>query len=380
MKRKDFLVLGAPQIVRSDIKDLGKVYRSGWWVAGPKVERLTKEFKEYIGSRYAIPVNSGTAALHLSLDVLGIEPGDEVITTPFTFPATAHVIIHLGAKPVFVDIRKDTFNIDSEKIEEAITPRTKAIIPIHVFGQPCEMDEVTKIAKRYKLFVVEDACHTVEAWYKDKKIGTISDMSCFSFDVTKNVAGGMGGMITTNNKEWAEKTKVRSHFGMVQAKFSEPYDVVYPGYKYDMTEFCASIALHQLRRVEENLKLREKYWQMYNGAFKDLSEITTPFEKKGIRHARHLYPILLNLERLKIGRKEFMEALAKENIGSRIRFSPIHLHKWYQEAYGFKRGDFPITEYVSERVVCLPLSPRLKEEDVNDVIKAVRKVITYYRL
>jgi len=377
--RKDPLLVGAPQIVEEDLKELEKVFRSGWWVNGPYVRALEEAFKKYIGCKYAVAVGSGTFALHLSLDVLGIGPGDEVITTPYTFPATTHVIEYLGAKPVFVDIEMGSYNMDPNKIERAITKKTKAIMPIHISGRPCEMDKILRIAKKYRLFVVEDAAHAVEAFFKKKKIGTISDLTCFSFDVTKNVAGGIGGMVTTNKKKYFEKLASYAHFGFSQREFFLPYDTVYPGYKYDMSEFCAALALNSLKRVEKNLKTREKYWQMYNQAFAGIPEIVLPNGDQDSRHARHLYMVLLKFEKLNCPREEFMKALASLNIGSRIRFTSIHLHTYYRKKYGYKRGDFPVAEYISDRVICLPLSPRLTKKDVNDVIKAVKIVVGYYR-
>ncbi|MCL5090779.1 MAG: DegT/DnrJ/EryC1/StrS family aminotransferase, partial [Patescibacteria group bacterium] len=369
--RKDKLIVGSPQIVEDDLKDIIEVFHSGWWVNGPKTKQLAEEFCRYIGCKYAVPVGSGTFALHLALDVLGLGPGDEIITTPYTFPATTHVIEYVGAKPVFVDIEMGSYNMDPNRIERAITSKTKAIMPIHIIGRPCDMTKIIKIAKKHHLYVIEDAAHAVEAFWKKKKIGNISDMTCFSFDVTKNVAGGLGGIVTTNNKKLYEKLICYAHFGFKQRDAFLPYDTVYPGYKYDMSEFSAALALNSLRRVKENLKLREKYWEMYNEAFKEIQEIVLPYSEDDSSHARHLYMVLLKFEKLNCTRAEFMKALEKLNIGSRIRFTPVHLHTYYQKKYGLHRGDFPVTEYVSDRVFCLPLSAKLTEKDVEDVIKGV---------
>lgn len=379
MRKNSYLTLGFPQIRKEDIKEVAKVIKSGCWINGPKAKKLAKCFTEYIGCDYSIPVCSGTAALHLALDCLNIKAGDEVITTPFTFPSTAHVITYVGAKPVFVDIDRDTFNIDPKKIKKAVNKKTKAIIPVHIAGYPCEMDEITDIAKKYNLYVIEDATHAVEAWYKDKKIGTISDLTCFSFDVTKNIAGGMGGMIVTTNKYWAEKIKNFSHLGIVEKKFSLPNETIYPGYRYDMTEFCATIALNQLKRVEKNLRTREKYWNMYNKAFAGIQEITIPKIKEIVKHSRHLYMVLLNFNKLTYSRSKFMEDLASKGVGTRIRFSSIHLHKYYREKYNFKKNDFPVSEEISDRVVCLPLSAALSEKDIKYIISAVNKTIKKFK-
>lgn len=377
--REDLLIVGAPQIVEEDLKELEKVFRSGWWVNGPYVKALEGEFKKYIGCKYAVAVGSGTFALHLALDVLGVGPGDEVITTPYTFPATAHAIEYVGAKPIFVDIEMGSYNMDPDKIERAISKKTKAIMPIHIAGRVSNMGRILRLARKYKLFIVEDAAHAVESSWKKKKVGTISDLTIFSFDVTKNVAGGIGGMVTTNKKKLFERLQCYAHFGFTQREYFLPYDTIYPGYKYDMSEFCAALALNSLKRVDKNLKTREKYWQMYDEAFKDVPEIVLPNVEDGSRHARHLYMVLLKFEKLHCKRDEFMKALTSLNIGSRIRFTAIHLHSYYRRKYGYHRGDFPVTEYVSDRVICLPFSARLKKKDVRDVIKSVKMVIDHYR-
>jgi len=384
--RDSFLVFGAPDIKEPEIKEVENTLRSGWLGTGPKTQRFEEDFKKYIGCKHAIALNSCTAGLHLALDVIGVGPGDEVITTPMTFASTANVIVHQGAKPIFVDIERETMNIDPTKIEEAITPKTKAIIPVHMAGRPCKMDEIMQIARAHNLVVIEDAAHAVEAWYGDKKIGNIGDITAFSFYVTKNVVTGEGGMVTTNNDGWAEEIRIKRLHGISKdawkrysAEGFQPYETLYPGYKYNMMDIQASLGIHQLARVEENLKIREKIWQMYNEAFADMPEVITPIEEEGIRHARHLYTILLRLERLKIDRNQFIEALKAENIGTGIHFIALHLHKYYRETFGYKRGDFPNAEFVSDRTVSLPLSPKLSERDVEDVIRGVRKIVSYYK-
>lgn len=381
--RDSFLVFGAPDIKEPEIKEVERTLRSGWLGTGPKTHKFEEDFKKYIGCKHALALNSCTAGLHLALNVIGVGPGDEVITTPMTFASTANVIVHQGARPVFVDIERDTMNIDPDKIEEAITPKTKAIIPVHVAGRPCKMDEIMDIARKHNLYVIEDAAHAVEAWYKDQKVGSIGDIAAFSFYVTKNVITGEGGMVTTNNDEWAEKLRIRSLHGLSKdawkrysAEGFQPYEVLYPGYKYNMTDIQASLGIHQLARVEDNWKTRDKIWKRYNEAFSQIPEIITPLEEREIRHAHHLYTILLRLEQLEINRNQFIEALKAENIGTGIHYVTLHLHKYYREAFGFKRGDFPNAEWVSDRTVSLPLSPRLTERDVEDVIEAVYKTLS----
>jgi dTDP-4-amino-4,6-dideoxygalactose transaminase len=320
----------------------------------------------------------------LALDVLGVDRGDEVITTPLTFASTANVIVHRGARPVFVDVDRDTMNIDPNKIESAITPRTRAIIPVHLAGRPCEMDKIMDIARRHGLYVIEDAAHAAEAHYRGRKVGNIGNITAFSFYVTKNICTGEGGMVTTNNDEWAEALRIKSLHGISKDAWSrysaqgfQPYETLYPGYKYNMMDIQAALGIHQLERVEENLKLRERYWRVYDDAFASVPEIFTPMKdlSVGTRHARHLYTILLNNERLRITRNEFIEALKAENIGSGIHFTALHLHRYYRETFGYQHGDFPNAEWIGERTVSLPLSPSLTDDDVASVIEAVHTVL-----
>lgn len=361
--------------------------RSGWWGTGPKTQKFQKLFAKYTKAKYALGLNSCTAALELALDVLKIGPGDEVITTPITFVSTVNVIVHRGAKPVFADINPSTWNINPRKIEKKITKKTKAIIPVHLHGRPCQMDEILKLAKKHKLFVVEDAAHALEAWHKGKKIGSISDFTAFSFYVTKNLATGEGGMLTTNNKTWFRQATIKSLHGIsadawkrYSASGFKPYEAVYAGYKFNMTDLQASLGIPQLKRVNKNLKIRQKYWQVYMRAFENLKEISlpAPIEKNTI-HGMHIFAILLNLKRLKINRNQFIEALQKENIGAGIHFTAVHLHKFYRQRFGFKKGVLPVAERIGNRLVSLPFYPHMTKKDLNDVIAAVHKIIRLYK-
>lgn len=384
--RETFLVFGAPQILEEEICEVVDTLRSGWIGTGPKVKKFERMFAEYIGAKHAVALSSCTAGLELALEVVGVGPGDEVITTPLTFSATANVIVHRGAKPIFADVELPSMNIDPNEIERRITPRTKAIIPVHFAGRPCRMDEIMDIARRHGLFVIEDAAHAIEAWYKGRKIGTIGDITCFSFYATKNLTTAEGGMITTEDEGWAEEIRIKSLHGISKdawRRYTEegfqPYDTLYAGYKFNMTDIQASLGIHQLKRIEENLRIRERIWRRYNEAFADLPEIITPAEEEGIRHARHLYTILLDLDRLKVDRNRFIELLKAENIGAGVHYIALHLHSFYRKSFGYKRGDFPNAEYVSDRTVSLPLSPRMTDQDVEDVIRAVRKVVENVR-
>jgi len=381
--REEFLVFGKPAIGEPEIREVVDTLRSGWLGTGPKVRRFEEAFREYVGCAHTIALNSCTAGLHLALDVLGVKPGDEVITTPLTFASTANVIIHRGARPVFVDVERDTMNIDPAGIERAITGRTKAIIPVHMAGRPCEMDEIMHLAQNHGLQVVEDAAHAVEAWYKGKKVGNIGHITAFSFYATKNVTTGEGGMLTTNNDVWADEIRIKSLHGISKdawrrysAEGFQPYETLYPGYKYNMMDIQAALGIHQLARVEENLKIRERYWEMYDLAFSRMPEITIPSTHlaPGSRHARHLYTILLDTDRLGMTRNQFVEAMKMEKIGTGVHFVPVHLHKYYRETFGLRRGGFPNAEWIGERTVSLPLSPQLTVNDVNDVIAAVHRV------
>jgi dTDP-4-amino-4,6-dideoxygalactose transaminase len=384
--RDNFLIFGSPLIEQDEIEEVVDTLRSGWLSTGPKTKRFERRFADYIGSKFAIATNSCSAALHLSLKSAGIGEGDEVITSPITFPATANVVIHVGAKPVFADVRKDTFNIDPAEIKKKITNRTRAIIPVHLAGHPCQMDNVMEIARKKNLIVIEDAAHAIEAFYEKRKIGTIGDMSCFSFYVTKNLCTGEGGMVTTNNSEWARKISILRLHGISKDAWKrysadgfQPYDTLYPGYKYNMMDIQASLGLHQLKKIEGRLKIRERHARMYDQALANIPEIITPYQMPRIRHAHHLYIIMVKPELLKIDRNQFVEALKAENIGAGIHFTSLHLHSYYKGAYGYKADDFPNAKYISDRIVSLPLSPKLTEEDIRDVIRAVRKIVVHYR-
>jgi len=323
--RDRFLPFHQPSIDGEEIQEVVDTLKSGWITTGPKTKLFEKKFQEYIGCKHAIAVSSCTAGLHLALVAAGVGQGDEVITTPYTFATTGEVIIQIGAKPVFVDIEEDGFNIDVTKIPEAITPETKAIIPVHFAGEPCDMDEIMKIAQENNLFVIEDAAHAVGAEYKGKKIGNIGDVTVFSFYATKNLTTGEGGMVTTNNDELAEKIRLLSLHGISKdawkrytAEGSWYYEILYAGYKYNMTDIQASLGIHQLNKLEKFLSIRQKYAQRYSSAFADISEIKIPPVNHHVRHAWHLYVIRLNSASLSIDRKQFIEALKAENIGSSV--------------------------------------------------------------
>jgi dTDP-4-amino-4,6-dideoxygalactose transaminase len=379
-KRSEFLVFGSPLITEEEIREVTDTLRSGWLGTGPKTKRFEADFAAYTGARHAIALNSCTAGLHLALDAAGIGPGDEVITTPMTFCATANVIVHVGATPVFADVDRRTMNLDPAAVARAITPRTKALLPVHFAGRPCDMEALLDLAAKHGLVVIEDAAHATEARYHGLKVGSIGDMTAFSFYATKNVVTGEGGMLTTHSDHWAERVRIRSLHGLSKdawkrysAEGFQPYDTLYPGYKYNMMDLQASLGIHQLARVEANLARREAIWQRYDEAFAGRFVLPAPAEPE-TRHARHLYTLLLEPEKLGMGQVEFLEALKAENIGAGVHFIALHLHRFYRERLGTKRGDFPNAEWISDRTVSLPLSPKLSDEDVEDVIAAVLRI------
>ncbi len=380
--RKDFLIFGSPLIEKPEMDEVSDSLKSGWIGTGPKVHKFEEMFREYKSVKYAMALNSCTACLHLSMLCIGIKPSDEVIVPTMTFAATANAVIHAGGIPVFVDCKKDTMNIDPEDIEKKITKRTKAMIPVHFAGRPCNMNAIMDIAKKYHLKVIEDSAHAIEAEYHGGKAGTFGDIGCFSFYVTKNVVTGEGGMAITNNEDYSDKIKVLGLHGMSKdawKRFSDEgykhYQVVYAGFKYNMMDLQAAIGIHQLPRVNKYWKRRQEIWNRYNEVFKDLPVFTPAPVEPDTRHAYHLYTLLLDIDNLKITRDEFLDKMAKRNIGIGVHYIALHLHPYYQGVFGYKEGDFPNAEWISERTVSLPFSAKLTDEDVADVIEAVRTVL-----
>ncbi len=319
--RDTFLQPFKHSIGEEEINEVVKTLKSDWITTGPKTFNFEEMFRKTVGSEYAIAVDSCTAALHLSLAACGIGQGDEVITTPLTFAATSEVIIHQNATPIFVDVEKDTFNINPDEINENITKKTKAIIPVHYGGHACQMDEIMEIARENDLMVIEDAAHAIGSKYKDKYIGNIGDMTCFSFYATKNITTAEGGMITTNDEELAEKARILSLHGISKdawkrysSEGSWYYEILYSGYKYNMSDLTASIGIHQLNKFDQMQKRREEIADFYKNSFNDIPQIIIPTIKNYTKHAWHLYSILINTYLMKIGRNQFIEDLKAENI------------------------------------------------------------------
>lgn len=381
-KRKKYLPFHRPLLGKEEEKEVINTLRSGWLSIGPKTEKFEQAIKNYVGAKFAVGLNSCTAALHLGLVVSGIKKGDEVITTPFTYAATGNVIVQQEARPVFVDIEPHTLNIDSGLIEKKITSKTKAILPVHYAGQPCQMDKIISLARKYKLLVIEDAAHALGSEYKGRKIGTIGDITCFSFHATKNITTGEGGILTTDEEKTAEMARMLSLHGLSQnawkrylEKKFRPYEAVYLGFKYNMSDLEASLGLIQLKKIAKFWRRRKSFVNRYNEAFTQIEEIKLLTENEDIKHSYYIYVILLNLEKLKINRDEFVAALRKENIGASVHFMSLHLQKYYRHKFGFEKFDFPQAYFASQRCLSLPIYPKMCEEDVNDVIAAVKKVL-----
>jgi dTDP-4-amino-4,6-dideoxygalactose transaminase len=377
--REEFLVFGSPTIEEEEIQEVVATLRSGWLGTGPRVAKFEEMFRQYITAPYAVAVNSCTAGLHLSLLVAGIGRGDEVITTPMTFAATVNTIIHSGATPVLIDCDRDTGLIEAQRIEQAITPRTRAIMPIHLYGRPCAMDVIMDIAERHNLIVIEDAAHAIEAVYKGQKIGTIGHLSNFSFYVTKNVTTVEGGIVTTSNPDFADMIKVYALHGMSKdawKRFSDEgykhYQVVLPGFKYNMIDLQAAIGLHQLQRVDSWWKRRDEIWWLYNQVFASLPVITPAPDEPDTVHARHLYTLIIDPEQSGVTRDEFMQRLYELNIGTGVHYVGVHLQPYYRQRFGYQPNDFPNATWISERTVSLPLSPKLTDADLENVIEAVK--------
>lgn len=383
--RSTFLMFSPPIVGEEEIAAVTDTLRSGWITTGPKTKRFEEEFAAYIGAENALALNSCTAGLHVALATLDVRKGDEVITTPMTFAASVNVIEHVGATPVLVDVEPDTLTIDPKKIEEAITPRTRAIMPVHYAGHPADMNPIMELAQRHYLYVVEDAAHAIPAKYEGRYIGTIGDFTAFSFYATKNLTTAEGGMLT-GATERLKKARTLSLHGMnrdawkrYSAEGSWFYEVVAPGFKYNMTDIQAAIGLVQLEHLEAMQARRREIVERYTAAFSQLPELQPPTERQNVESAWHLYVLRLNLEQLRLDRARFIEELKLRNIGSSVHFIPVHLHPYYRHKYRWMPNAFPIAYREYQRMLSLPLHPGLSDTDVDDVIGAVFDVVETFR-
>ena len=380
----EFLPFARPAIGEDEIAEVVDSLNSGWVTTGPKTSRFESEFAVYLGGGIeAVALNSATAGLHLALEALGIKAGDEVITTPYTFTATAEVVRYLSADPVFVDIESDTLNIDVARIEAAITDKTKAIVPVHFAGLACKMDEIISIARKHDLKVVEDAAHALPSRYKQKMIGTLdSDATIFSFYANKTITTGEGGMLVTRDKAVAERCRAMRLHGISRDVFdryssnrpSWYYEVVAPGFKYNMTDIAAAIGIHQLKKVDLFQQRREQLADVYRRELSDLPLLLPARGPRDWQHAWHLFVVRLT-GRAPVGRNEFIEKMLEMNIGCSVHFIPLHIQPYWRDRYGFKPEDFPRSYEAYEGAVSLPLYPGMTKTDQRRVIDAVRAIL-----
>jgi dTDP-4-amino-4,6-dideoxygalactose transaminase len=381
-EREDFLVFGAPQIVDAEVEEVVASMRAAWLGTGPKVARFEDAFRAYKGGRFALAVNSCTAALHLSVLAAGVGPGDEVVVPALTFCATANAVIHSGGTPVVADVDPVTMNITAETIDAVRTERTRAVIPVHFAGRPCAMDGILALADGHDLTVIEDCAHAVETEIDGRKAGTLGDLGCFSFYATKNVTTGEGGMVITDRADFAEAIKVRALHGMTKdawKRFSDEgfkhYQVVFPGFKYNMMDLQAAIGIHQLARVEENWLRREHVWGVYQEALADtgLGLPADPLAHE--RHAYHLYTVLVDEKSVGTTRDDFLDAMTAQGIGVGVHYLSLGEHPYYREALGWNEATCPEATRIGRQTVSLPLSPALSDRDVADVLEAVHRVV-----
>ncbi len=379
---KPFIPYGHQWLSKDDIKAVSKVLQGDWLTQGPAVDEFERAIAKFCGATYAVAVSSGTAALHAAFDAAGIGPGDEVITTPLTFAATANAVVYCGGTPVFVDIDENTLNIDPKKIEAKIRPgRTRAIAPVDFRGHPAEYNEILRIAKKHKLLIVEDASHAIGGTYRGKKIGSIADMTVFSFHPVKTITTGEGGMVLTNRKEFYEKMRIFRHHGVEKkpSKGGWYYEIEKPGYNYRITDFQCALGLSQLKKLNAFIARRNEIIGQYNSAFKNIPELILPLQRAYVKPAYHLYVVQLRLEMLKGGRRQIFDALRKEGIGVQVHYMPVHLHPFYKKKFGYKKGDFPKAEAYYEGALSLPLFPKMTQQEVKAVIQTTKKIVGEYR-
>jgi len=383
--RESYLPYGRQWIDEEDIEAVVKALKGDFLTTGPYVSRFERAIADYVGAKYAVAFSNGTAALHGACFAAGIGEGDEVITTPMTFAASANCVLYRGGVPVFADIDEKTYNIDPQSVEEKITERTKAIIPVDFAGQPADLDPILEIAEKHRLVVIEDAAHALGAVYKGRKVGSISDMTMFSFHPVKLITTGEGGIIVTNNEEYYERLlQFRTH-GITRdrSRMAEDhgpwyYEMQFLGYNYRLTDIQAALGLSQLKKIEKFLELRRRYAAMYNDAFKGMDELILPHQPEWAESGWHLYVIRLRPEKLAASRREIFEALQRQNIGVNVHYIPVHYQPYYRKL-GYDKGICPKAERVYEEILTLPLFPAMSEQDVRDVIEAVKRTVGQYR-
>ena len=395
--RDTFLPFSPPLIGEEEIAEVVDTLRSDWITTGPKVRRFESDFAEAVGAPAALAVNSCTAAMHVALAALGVRPGDAVITTPMTFVSSVHVIEQVGARPVLADVQPDTLNIDPSRVAQAIAAtrregwRVRALLPVHLYGHPCDMNPLMELAREYELAVVEDAAHALPAAHEGRRVGSFANqypfpvLTCFSFYATKNLTTAEGGMLTgppsliDEARVWSLHGMSRDAWDRYEAKGSWYYEVIRPGFKYNLTDIQAALGLHQLRKLGRFQARREEIVRQYDEGLSGFEELALPTKRTEVEHAWHLYVVRLNLERLRVTRDQFIEELKERRIGTSVHFIPVHLHPYYRDKYGYGPEDFAVASREFRRIISLPLNPRMSDRDVADVIEAVGEVVQKFR-
>jgi perosamine synthetase len=382
--RETMLPYGRQSISEDDVQAVVDVLRSDWLTTGPKVAEFEEAVAAWVGAKYAVAFSSGTAALHGAAFAAGLKPGDEAITSPLTFAATANCVLYQGARPVFVDVSPDTLNLDPDRLAECITPNTRAILPVDYAGHPADLDPILALAERHGLTVIEDACHALGAEYQGRRTGSVAHMSVFSFHPVKHVATGEGGMVTTNWADLAENLRrFRSHgisSDACQLQASRPwhYEMVQLGFNYRLTDVACALGLSQLKKLEANLARRRQIAARYTAAFRNLPGVVSPSVRSNVNPAWHLYPIRIKTAQLNTDRAHVFRALRAENIGVNVHYIPVHLHPYYRDRFGYKGGEYPVAEAAYEQLISLPIFHGMADRDVEDVIAAVGKVSAGY--
>ncbi len=382
--RDRFLPYGRQSIDEDDIAAVVETLRSDWLTTGPKVNEFEEAFAAWVGARYAVSFSSGTAALHGAAFAAGLGAGDEAITSPMTFAATANCILYQGGKPVFADICESTLNIDPAEVLKRITPRTKALLPVDYAGHPADLDQLLAMAEHHGLVVIEDACHALGAEHRARRVGSISHMTVFSFHPVKHLTTGEGGMVTTDNVRFADTLRKFRNHGISsgarerQAKGQWHYEMVLLGFNYRLTDIACALGLRQLGKLDRNLQRRRDIAASYTDGLSRLPNLIVPAIEECVSPAWHLYPVRLDLARLSATRSEIFQALRAENIGVNVHYIPVHLHPYYRENFGYQPGDFPVAEAAYECLISLPMFHGMDDRDVDDVICAVRKVVSEY--
>jgi len=382
--RSTLLPYGHQMIDDEDIAAVVQVLKSDWITTGPKVAEFEGAFAALVGSKYAVSLSSGTAALHAAAYAAGLESGDEVITTPMTFCATANCALYRGATPVFADVSADTLNIDPNEIAARITNKTKAIIPVDFAGHPADLDPILELAEEMSLIVIEDACHALGAEYKGQSVGSICDMTVFSFHPVKHITTGEGGMVSTDDEEKAARMRRFRNHGIAgdarqrQAKGQWYYEMADLGYNYRLTDIGCALGLSQMRKLEGNLSRRRRIADLYRAGLKDIPGIILPAVRNDVLPAWHLYPIRFNPSSFRAGRADIFAALRAENIGVNVHYIPVHTHPYYRQRFGYKGGEYPVAEAAYETLISLPMFHAMSDEDVQDVIEAVERVFRWY--